>query len=148
MHLTGERVKHARWPLLAGLALAALATVPARAHAIEPAAFLPVATDAATKPGVKRFTLVAVQIGQSKFWLPSTIVVRQGDQVVLTLKNKIPGDSDRHGFALPAYHVDAVITRGQPKTVSFVASREGVYPYLCDPHAQHVGGRLIVEPRM
>lgn len=103
---------------------------------------------AAPQPGVQKFTIVAVQIGTTKFWLPSTIIVHQGEKVVLTLKNDIPGAEDRHGFSIPGYNITDVIKRGEPKTVSFVASRAGTFPYICQLHAAHVGGQLIVEPKM
>lgn len=102
----------------------------------------------APQPGVQKFTIVAVQIGTTKFWLPSTIIVHQGEKVVLTLKNDIPGAEDRHGFSIPGYNITDVIKRGEPKTVSFVASRAGTFPYICQLHAAHVGGQLIVEPKM
>lgn len=102
----------------------------------------------APQAGVQKFMVVAVQIGTTKFWLPSTIIVHQGEKVVLTLKNDIPGAEDRHGFSLPAYNITEVIKRGEPKTVSFVASRAGTFPYLCQLHAAHVGGQLIVEPNL
>ncbi len=51
-------------------------------------------------------------------------------------------------LALPAYNITEVVQRGQPKTVMFVATREGVFPYLCQLHAAHVGGQVIVEPKM
>jgi nitrosocyanin len=134
--------------LIAILALAlAIVAIAPRGFADETAKLAPMATDA-PQPGVQKFTLVAVQIGTSKFWLPSTLIVHQGEKVVLTLKNDIPGAEDRHGFSLPAYNITEVIQRGQPKTVTFVATREGVFPYLCQLHAAHVGGQLIVEPKM
>jgi nitrosocyanin len=130
------------------LTLAAVVALGAlQSRAAESAKLAPLSTDA-PQPGVQKFTIVAVQIGTTKFWLPSTIIVHQGEKVVLTLKNDIPGAEDRHGFSLPAYNITEVVQRGQPKTVSFVASREGVFPYLCQLHAAHVGGQLIVEPKM
>src|ERR1700733_2859958 len=59
-------------------------------------------------PGEKKFTLASEQIGDTKFWLPSTIVVQQGDKVTLNLKNEVPGTAVTHGFELPAYNVSEV----------------------------------------
>ena len=132
--------------VMVALAIAIFAGAP-RGSADETAKLGPIAADA-PQPGVQKFTVVAVQIGTTKFWLPSTIIVHQGEKVILTLKNDIPGAEDRHGFSLPAYNINEVIERGQPKTVTFVATREGVFPYLCQLHAAHVGGQLIVEPKM
>ncbi|MGB6554899.1 MAG: cupredoxin domain-containing protein [Candidatus Binataceae bacterium] len=138
-----------KFPFLAAMLTLALAIAVGAPHALaeDTATVAPAATDA-SPPGVQKFTVVAVQIGTTKFWLPSTIIVHQGDKVVLTLKNDIAGAEDRHGFSLPAYNITEVIKRGEPKTVSFVASREGTFPYLCQLHAAHVGGQLIVEPKM
>ncbi|MFZ0660147.1 MAG: cupredoxin domain-containing protein [Candidatus Binataceae bacterium] len=138
-----------KFPFLAAMLTLALAIAVGAPHALaeDSATVAPAAADA-SQPGVQKFTVVAVQIGTTKFWLPSTIIVHQGDKVVLTLKNDIAGAEDRHGFSLPAYNITEVIKRGEPKTVSFVASREGTFPYLCQLHAAHVGGQLIVEPKM
>ena len=132
--------------LAAILTLAIIAGAP-HALAADTSTAAPMAPDA-PQPGVQKFTIVAVQIGNTKFWLPSTIIVHQGEKVVLTLKNDIPGAEDRHGFSLAAYNITEVIKRGEPKTVSFVASRAGTFPYICQLHAAHVGGQLIVEPKL
>lgn len=140
------RSKLALLAVLLTLAIVTAAGAP-RAVADETAKLEPLSTDAA-RPGVQKFTIVAVQIGTTKFWLPSTIIVHQGEKVVLTLKNDIRGAEDRHGFSLPAYNITEVVKRGEPKTVSFVASREGAFPYMCQLHAAHIGGQLIVEPKL
>lgn len=129
------------------LAIAIAAAGAPHAFAADTSTVAPVVTDA-PQPGVQKFTVVAVQIGTTKFWLPSTIIVHQGEKVVLTLKNDIPGAEDRHGFSIPGYNITEVIKRGEPKTVSFVASRAGTFPYICQLHAAHVGGQLIVEPKI
>lgn len=101
----------------------------------------------AAVPGEKKFTLVAEQVGDTKFWFPGTIVVEQGDKVTLNLKNEIPGTSVTHGFALPEYNISEVITRGdKPKVVHFTADKPGVYQYFCQLHPAHIGGQLVVEP--
>ena len=98
-------------------------------------------------PGEKKFTLVSEQLGDTKFWLPSTIVVEPGDKVTLTLKNEVPGSAVTHGFELPAFKISAVVTRGdKPKVVHFTADKAGIYPYYCQLHPGHVGGQLVVEP--
>lgn len=129
------------------LTIAIAATCAPGVLAADTSTAAPIAPEA-PQPGVQKFTIVAVQIGTTKFWLPSTIIVHQGEKVVLTLKNDIPGAEDRHGFSIPGYNITDVIKRGEPKTVSFVASRAGTFPYICQLHAAHVGGQLIVEPKM
>ncbi|HLX05137.1 MAG TPA: cupredoxin domain-containing protein [Candidatus Binatus sp.] len=99
------------------------------------------------EPGTRSFTLVSVEVDDAKIWLPSVIAVEQGDKVKLTLKNLVPGAVNQHGFTIPAYNITEVVTRGEPKTVTFVADKAGVFPYSCQLHPAHIGGSLIVEPK-
>jgi nitrosocyanin len=114
----------------------------AMAQGAAPAAPAP----AMEEPGTKSFTLVSVEVDDTKFWLPSVIAVEQGDKVKLTLKNQVPGASNQHGFTIPAYNITEVVTRGEPKIVTFVADKPGVFQYSCQLHPAHIGGSLIVEP--
>jgi nitrosocyanin len=100
------------------------------------------ASDTATS-----FTLVSVMIDDVKFWLPSSITVNQGDTVKLTLKNQVPGADTTHGFTIPGYNIAEVVSRGAPKTITFVADKPGVFPYFCQLHPAHVGGQLIVRAK-
>ena len=102
---------------------------------------------AADEPGTRSFTMVSVEVDDAKIWLPSVIAVQQGDKVKLTLKNLVPGAVNQHGFTIPAYNVTEVVTRGVPKTVTFVADKAGVFPFSCQLHPAHIGGSLIVEPK-
>ncbi len=95
---------------------------------------------------VRKFTLVSVQFGDTRMWLPGTIVVHQGDKVELTLKNEIPGEKNEHGFSLPAYGITEIVRHGDLKTVEFVASKPGIFNYFCQLDSAHVGGQLVVEP--
>ena len=92
------------------------------------------------------FTVVAEQIGKSKFWIPSNIMVNQGDKVKLVLKNEIEGADVTHGFNLPGYNITEVVTRGVPKTVTFTADKAGIFRYNCQLHPAHIGGELLVVP--
>ena len=102
---------------------------------------------AADEPGTRSFTMVSVEVDDAKVWLPSGIAVEQGDKVKLTLKNLVPGASNQHGFTIPAYNITEIVTRGEPKTITFVADKAGVYPFSCQLHPAHIGGSLIVEPK-
>ena len=115
----------------------------AMAQGAAPAAPAP----AMDEPGTRSFTLVSIEADDAKIWLPSVIAVEQGDKVKLTLKNLVPGAVNQHGFTIPAYNITEVVTRGEPKTVTFVADKAGVYPYSCQFHPAHIGGSLIVEPK-
>ena len=115
----------------------------AMAQGAAPAAPAP----AMEEPGTRSFTLVSVEVDDTKFWLPSVIAVEQGDKVKLTLKNQVPGASNQHGFTIPAYNITEVVTRGEPQTITFVADKAGVFQYSCQLHPAHIGGSLIVEPK-
>jgi nitrosocyanin len=115
----------------------------AMAQGAAPAAPAP----AMDEPGTRSFTLVSVEVDDTKFWLPSVIAVEQGDKVKLTLKNQVPGASNQHGFTIPGYNITEVVTRGEPKVVTFVADKPGVFQYSCQLHPAHIGGSLIVEPK-
>ena len=115
----------------------------AMAQGASPAAPAP----AMEEPGTRSFTMVSVEVDDAKIWLPSVIAVEQGDKVKLTLKNLVPGADNKHGFTIPAYNVTEVVTRDEPKTITFVADKAGVFPYSCQLHPAHIGGSLIVEPK-
>lgn len=63
---------------------------------------------------------------------PAFFVVKKGDTVVLkvhTLKG------DHHLVAVPAFGVpDVKISRGEEKTIRFVANKAGVFEILCNNH--------------
>ncbi len=105
------------------------------------------AAPAMDEAGTRSFTMVSVEVDDAKVWLPSVIAVEQGDKVKLTLKNLVPGASNQHGFTIPAYNITEVVTRGEPKTITFVADKAGVFPFSCQLHPAHIGGSLIVEPK-
>ncbi|MFZ0890708.1 MAG: cupredoxin domain-containing protein [Candidatus Binataceae bacterium] len=106
------------------------------------------AAPAAPAAAVKKFTLVSVLIGETKFWLPSTIIVDEGDKVKLTLKNQVPGPENQHGFTIPDYNIVTLVTRGTPVVIHFTADKPGVFPYFCQLHPAHIGGQLVVHSRM
>src|SRR5262249_31616817 len=80
----------------------------------------------------------------SKIWVPSTLVVKKGTKVKLKLINNVTSDPNQHGFAIPAYNIAEVITRGEPKQIEFTADKEGIFPIICQLHPAHVGGQLVV----
>lgn len=117
--------------------IVALATLLAPAVAV-----VPVHADA---PAVS-LTVVNMEYEGTKIWLPGTLVVKKGSKVTLKLINNVPSDPNQHGFSIPAYNIAEVVTRGEPKTVEFVADKEGVFPVNCQLHPAHVGGELVVLP--
>jgi heme/copper-type cytochrome/quinol oxidase subunit 2 len=92
------------------------------------------------------FTVVNVEYEGTKIWVPTTLVVKKGTKVKVKLINNVPSDPNQHGFAIPAYNVAEVVTRGEPKEVEFTATKEGVFPIICQLHPAHVGGQLVVLP--
>jgi nitrosocyanin len=126
--------------LLPGASRVAMAQGAAPSAAAAPA-------PAMDEPGTRSFTLVSIEANDAKIWLPSVIAVDQGDKVKLTLKNLVPGTVNQHGFTIPAYNITEVVTRGEPKTITFVADKAGVFPFSCQLHPAHIGGSLIVEPK-
>ncbi len=92
----------------------------------------------------RNFTVVNVEYEGTKIWLPGTLVVHKGDTVKVKLINNVKSDPNQHGFAIPAFHVEAVVTRGEPKEIEFVADKAGIFPVSCQLHPAHVGGELVV----
>src|SRR5262249_33458102 len=92
-------------------------------------------------------TVVNVEYEGSKMWLPGTIAVPKGTKVTVKLVNNVPSEPAQHGFAIPAYNIQEVVNRGEPKTVEFTADKAGGFPNSCHLHPAHVGGPPIVLPQ-
>ena len=105
---------------------------------------------------VKEFTLINeehpgyedasrnIKRGPTRRWGPSVIIVNKGDRVNIKLINNVASDPNQHGFHIEAFGVQAMITRGKPEMVEFVASKAGIFPYTCHLHPAHVGGQILV----
>ena len=106
---------------------------------------IPGAAARADEPSMS-FTVVNMEYEGSKVWTPGTLVVKKGTLVKLKLVNNVPSDPNQHGFAIPAYSIAEVVTRGEPKTVEFKADKDGIFPINCQLHPAHVGGELVVLP--
>ena len=89
----------------------------------------------------KKFTLINVLLEGSKIWLPSNIIVQQGDEVELTIVNKL---DEPHGFEIKAFDIEQVVQPKSQMTVKFTASKAGVYSYICQIHPPHIGGQILV----
>jgi nitrosocyanin len=98
----------------------------------------------AQSAGTLAMTIVNVEYEGTKLWLPGTITVKKGTKVTLKLINNVPADPNQHGFAIPDYKVAEIVTRGEPRTVEFVADKAGIFPIICQLHPAHVGGQLVV----
>jgi len=91
-----------------------------------------------------QFTVVNIEYEGTKIWVPSTLVVHKGDTVKVKLINNVKSDPNQHGFAIAVFNVAAVVTRGEPASIEFVADKAGVFPITCQLHPAHVGGQLVV----
>lgn len=89
----------------------------------------------------KKFTLINVLLDGTKIWLPSTLVVQQGDEVELTLINKL---DEAHGFKIAAFGIEDVVQPKAQTTVRFMAKTGGAHAYICHIHPPHIGGQLLV----
>jgi plastocyanin len=94
---------------------------------------------AAAEP--KKFTLMNVVLDGTKIWLPSSLMVHQGDEVELTLINKL---EDPHGFKIADGGIEEVVQPKAQTTVKFTASQPGALSYICHIHPPHIGGQILV----
>jgi len=77
-------------------------------------------------------------------WEPGTIVVYQGDEVELQIWGVNGAD---HPGRIEGYDKTFNVRRGQLTTISFTASRAGVFRILCDVHNPSMTGTLVVLAR-
>ena len=94
---------------------------------------------AAAEP--KKFTLINVLLDGTKIWLPSNLIVQQGDEVELTLINKL---DEPHGFKIEDFGIEEVVQPKAQTTVKFTAAKPGAHSYICQIHPPHVGGQILV----
>ena len=98
------------------------------------------AGDAAAAEPTK-FTLINVVLDGTKIWLPSSLMVRQGEEVELTLINKL---DEPHGFKIEDLGIEEVVPPKAQMTVKFTAAQPGAHRYLCHIHPPHLGGQMLV----
>jgi nitrosocyanin len=89
----------------------------------------------------KKFTLINVLLDGSKIWLPSPLIVQQGDEVELTLVNKL---DEPHGFKIEDFGIEEVVQPKAQTTVKFTAATPGVHGFVCHIHPPHIGGQMLV----
>ena len=76
-----------------------------------------------------------------------TIIVNQGDKVVVNFYNMEAPSGDRHSFTIIApYKVDIDVLPGQNGTATFVADHPGVFQFACKYHYPSMVGQLMVLP--
>jgi heme/copper-type cytochrome/quinol oxidase subunit 2 len=90
---------------------------------------------------MRKFTLINVLLDGTKIWLPSVLIVYEGDEVELTLINKL---DEPHGFKIATVGVEAVVEPKATTTVRFTAKKEVIDSFVCHLHPPHIGGQLLV----
>lgn len=94
----------------------------------------PAFTPATAAPTVRQFAIAMAMLGEGEQeqhkWLPGTIIVNQGDTVILRVAN---ADTDAsHGFAIAGYDVfEKTIRSGEMKTFQFQATAPGIFLFSC-----------------
>ena len=77
-----------------------------------------------------------------------TILVNQGDKIVVNLYNMEAPSGDRHSFTIDApYNVNIGTAQGGNGTAAFVADHVGIFKFYCKYHNSMVG-ELMILPRM
>ncbi len=104
-------------------------------------ALLGLAGPAQTAPGTGVFAVVNVEVSGAKIWLPSTIVVRPGQQITLKLDNKLDAP---HGFSIDDYAIQVIVPAGGTQDVTFTAKRGLTSRFYCQIHLPHIGGQIVV----
>ena len=87
--------------------------------------------------------VVGVEMNNTKFWLPQTIVVHKGDLVKLKLVSRMGGENNVHGFKIEDFNVELLV---QDKVIDFefTPDKSGIFPIKCHLHPAHIGGQLVV----
>lgn len=82
---------------------------------------------------------------------PEHVEVNQGDLIRWHITNVERAQDATHGFAVPAYNINASLEPGEAQTIEFVADKAGTFPFYCSEFcsALHLEmmGYLLVKPQ-
>jgi nitrous-oxide reductase len=82
---------------------------------------------------------------------PDIVRVKQGDTVHLHITNVEQAHDATHGFTIGSYNVHSSLEPGKHVDITFVADREGTFPFYCTEFCSalhlEMAGYLLVEPR-
>jgi len=80
------------------------------------------------------------------FFSPNRIEVKHGQKVTLHMMST----DVAHGFTLPEYGIEVELLPKEPETVTFIADRKGIFPFVCSvicgdahDHASMVGNLIV-----
>jgi nitrous-oxide reductase len=83
------------------------------------------------------------------YFAPDVIRVNKGDDVTIHVTNIEQTRDELHGFAINDYNINLVVDPGETKTVSFKATKGGVWAYYCTNFCsalhQEMQGYLLVK---
>lgn len=112
----------------------------------------PSGATAAPSPQTRDFHLVtsvqdfdedAIGIPHDTF-TPDTLVVMQGDKVVIHFHN-VEKDEEDHSFTMTGtYARDVVLHAGGEENMTFTATEAGVFPFYCKFHEPTMSGQFVV----
>jgi len=81
---------------------------------------------------------------------PDIIRVKKGDTVHLHITNVEQAHDATHGFTVGSYNVHSSLEPGKHVDITFVADREGTFPFYCTEFCSalhlEMAGYLLVEP--
>jgi nitrous oxide reductase len=84
---------------------------------------------------------------QSDQYSLQTILVKQGDRVIVNLYNIEAPTGDRHSFTIDApYNVNIDVAPAQNGTAAFLADHVGIFKFYCKYHIPSMVGELMVSP--
>lgn len=80
---------------------------------------------------------------------PTDFEVKEGEEVTVAITNIEQTTDELHGFGLLDYNINIVVDPGETKTVTFKATKKGVFPYYCTNFCsalhQEMQGYMIVR---
>jgi nitrous-oxide reductase len=83
-------------------------------------------------------------------FLPDVIRAKEGQKVVIHLTSVEEADDITHGFAVPAYNIQASLDPGETVSMEFEATRTGSFGFYCTEFCSalhlEMQGWLLVEP--
>jgi len=77
-------------------------------------------------------------------WMPSQIVVTEGDEVSLEF---LGVNGAEHPTTISGYDKALLVRRGHVVKVEFIADKVGTFPIICAHHRPSMVGELVVMPK-